>query len=162
MRPQSQVVCFLLQEVAPGATSISALATSLGAARIAVGSYRGTGECKNNNGSNYKRTLTLNFAPQMIIFWDKQSHNNQNAGREMSPVFGRISGDYVRSSSWSEQFGIFTPISNDSTSSCKYYWTVGSHDFNITFSGTTVTFSGLYADNMYNSSSKTYGYLAIG
>lgn len=146
-----------------GVTSLDALAAALNSARIAVGEYRGNDKCQNND-YNYKRSLTFNFAPKMIIFWDKQSHGYQGAGRYFNTVWGRVDGtnEPLSSAGWSEQFGIFAPVLDDSTSGCEHYWEIEGYRFDITFNGNTVTWTGTYASLMYNSGSITYGYIAIG
>ena len=146
-----------------GATSISALATSLGAARIAYGSYRGTGQDYTND--KYKRSLTFNFTPQMLIIWDKQSHGYSGAGRNFNIIDGRVSSDYFASSAWSSQFGIFTPITNkDSSSSTTYQWSVAHNTLYITFGTNSITWyvNGNSESDMYNEYSKTYGYIVFG
>lgn len=146
-----------------GVSSLTALVSAMSAARIAVGEYRGNGGCQHDNGSSYKRTLNFGFQPQMIIFWDKQSHGYDSAGRNFGILYGRVSNDYIWYPSWSGQFGIFTPIVNkDSSTGCEYYWQVNDSRFDITFSGNAVSWSSYYASNMYNISSCTYGYIAIG
>lgn len=58
-----------------GVNSLASLATALGAARIQMGSYTGTG----TSGSGNKRSLTFNFEPKFLIIV-KRDTNPMNSG----------------------------------------------------------------------------------
>ena len=118
-----------------------------GRVRLASGTYRGTGVC----GPNSKNSLTLPFAPELLILYRAGYIGMVSGCRDNNEGFYAILPKRVTS---------FDMVVYDGS-----YYT--EYTNNISFSGQTVTWyleinNSKYSGAQFNASGTTYGYLAIG
>lgn len=148
-----------------GVTSISALATALGAARFATGTYTGNGGYNSYN----KQTLTFSFQPTMLIIWREQT-NGYDANRSFQPISGVANGENEEfyETRWSADFCILVPLLADKNyTSRSAYHSVDGWRLYTTFSNNSVSWyivGSKTSDShyMYNYTNYVYGYIAIG
>mgnify|MGYP003292422190 CR=1 FL=1 len=121
-----------------GVTSLSALATAMGAAKIETGSYTGT----NDSFTETNVTITFSNMPKFVIFYcDRQQVLN-------SYVHGY--GFYL----WGANYAYWSPDFNDLT----YFGGNGDHKA-VTLSGNTMTFKAHKSTG--NASGAVYNYIAF-
>lgn len=144
-----------------GATSISALATSIGASKIATGEYTGNGQCR-GDWDTYSKKLTFNFAPKLIVLWKKQLQSYEMV-LSIEPVFGYVRSERepLQSTGWSDDFGIFVPLESYSGNEARYS-VAGTGSTYFVFGSNYVEWYSYNAAAMYNSSGYKYGYIAFG
>ena len=137
-----------------GEHNLDKLATALGAARVATGSYTGVSDSSSLSG-NHEVSLSFDFEPKVLFVYARKSGSNL-----ATPVFFIITKEYAE---------LCDGTTNNNISQYYYSSSINNNTFNeyanlryIAFSGNTVSWKGTSANHSLNYKNCTYYYIAIG
>lgn len=133
-----------------GVTSLSALATAIGSAKIATGTYTGTG----SYGSEF--TITVGFEPKLAIIYLSPSYVSYNGGNtSIHPVLHINDNVTTPDMTWGKYFAILIPTGAKTSLRDEF-----GYGLNVEFGSTYVKVKP-YA-TAYNQGSTQYNYVVFG